>query len=161
MSRSIYSRNTGRLSLAVVLLLFMFVCTAPAQVQMSIETVREFFNGTWQVDGKQTFEQWETCGDSFTGRGYRKTDDGEKTTETLEIRLIDGKIYYLATVPDQNDGQTVRFELTEFSDDQYTFENPLHDFPKKIIYKKEGPGILLVTVLGEGEKGFSFKMIRQ
>ncbi|MFT5166336.1 MAG: hypothetical protein ACI8P3_001567 [Saprospiraceae bacterium] len=40
----------------------------------------------------------------------------------------------------------------------YSFENPAHDFPEKIIYQFLSTTQFFVQVLGEKDKGFSFKM---
>ena len=41
------------------------------------------------------------------------------------------------------------------------FENPQHDFPKRIIYRKSGDNTLTTTVdAGEGTKAISVALIR-
>jgi len=93
---------------------------------------------------------------------YLQIENGsEITLETLAIRVSDDRIVYEATVLNQNDGQTIPFTLTADIDRSFVFENPEHDFPKTIIYQRMNNGELLVRVLGDDEKGFSMKFVRQ
>jgi hypothetical protein len=117
--------------------------------------------GTWKVDGRETYEKWESADSVLCGKGYKIKNGVEIVTEQLEIKLIDGVIYYLATVANQNEGATVRFKLTESGSDVLVFENPEHDFPKKIIYRKVNDDEIAVQVLGAGDKGFSQRFLRQ
>ena len=121
--------------------------------------VNSFFEGTWKMDGKETFEKWEVSGDKgLKGTGYKLKEGEKKVSETLEIKSIDGNIFYIATVPNQNNGAGIKFKMTGTDKSEYVFENAAHDFPKKIIYKKLSPTEMFVQVLGDGGKGFSFKM---
>jgi len=43
-------------------------------------------------------------------------------------------LYYMPTVQGQNNEKEVFFKLTALSDTHFVFENPMHDFPKKISY---------------------------
>ncbi len=124
------------------------------------EIARTILAGDWKVSGKEIYESWAVDGPSFLGRGYRLKDGAESVTERLEIREIDGAVYYLATVADQNNGATIRFRLMESTSEKLRFENSEHDFPKKLIYTKTGPDELTVNVLGAGDKGFTLVMTR-
>ncbi len=152
--------KSGTLILSILFLFSLSLSAFSQSEKVSMNAVQNFFGGTWKVEGRETYERWEVSGESLVGRGYKIKDGAEKLSENLEIKCIEGKIYYLATVPDQNDGKTVRFALTSSSESEFTFENPEHDFPKKLIYKKNSPTEMFVQVLGEGGKGFSFKMIK-
>lgn len=138
-----------------------FIMAAPAAAQtVKISDVADFLKGTWKINEKERYEHWTVCPDKLEGRGFNLENGLEKTYETLEIRMVDGKIKYFATVPDQNDGKTIEFPLTKSSANELTFENPDHDFPKKIVYKKLSPTEISVSVFGEGEKGFSLKLVK-
>jgi len=118
-----------------------------------------FLEGLWQREGKEEFEKWEKSGGFlFNGRGYRIKNGQEETTETLEIKNIGDKLFYLATVSDQNNGATVKFRATTNTRTALVFENPQHDFPKRIAYRKLSATEVFVEVTGSGGRGFSFKM---
>jgi hypothetical protein len=119
-----------------------------------------FLEGNWQVEGKQQFEKWEVKGNELIGIGYQLVDGKQKVLERLAIKTIDGKVVYQATVFNQNQGATISFPLNESISDYYSFENPKHDFPKKIQYFKLRENRVKVNVLGDNDEGFSFVMIR-
>ena len=121
----------------------------------------DFLVGTWKVEGKETYESWKKEGDKLIGESFKKRGDQKYVTETLEIKKEGKKWVYIATVKNQNNGQGISFTLQEVKNDLYSFENLVHDFPKKIQYKILSKNSLQVSVLGEGDKGFSYKMLKQ
>lgn len=130
--------------------------------QPAAEKSLSFLAGTWKIEGRNSFEVWEKSANSILkGKAYKLLDGKEVISETFEIKSIDRKIFYLATVPDQNNGATVRFALTAYKNNEFVFENPEHDFPKKMVYKKISRNELFVQVAGAGGKGFSFTMKKQ
>jgi hypothetical protein len=134
------------------LLFLLFSCSS-----YDIQTLH-FLEGTWQVEGKQQYEKWELRDNELIGKGYQLKDGNENIFENLAIKLIDGKLVYQATVINQNQGATINFPLNESNSDYYSFENQVHDFPKKIQYQKINEIRIKVNVLGDNEQGFSFVM---
>lgn len=127
----------------------------------TLEKITSFLAGTWKIEGKETYEKWEKAGGGvFKGKSYRLKGGKEHVSETIEIKTVDGIVYYIPTVFDQNEGLAVRFALTGSNNDEFHFENPDHDFPKKIVYKKVSATEMLVEVSGENGKGFSLKLIK-
>lgn len=142
------------------LVLLAFVLASTAQTASDASKVFAILEGIWQAEGRETYEKWESTAAGFFGKGYEIKEGAEKVSETLEIRVIDGALFYLATVPDQNNGATVRFKLTEIAADRAVFENPEHDFPKKLIYQRTGDDGLTAQVLGANGKGFTLRFKR-
>lgn len=117
--------------------------------------------GTWQVEGKQTYEAWELTDGKLVGEGYKIKDDQKLVSETLFISNESGDWTYSAKLPNQNEGRTIPFKLNTEVADKLSFENLSHDFPKKIQYQFLSEKEIFVSVLGDEDKGFSFKMIKQ
>ena len=70
--------------------------------------------------------------------GSGRTVSGGKAVDYEFLRIVeeaDG-IYYVAK-PTANKEET-RFKLTRGSSSEAVFENPAHDFPQRVIYKREG-----------------------
>ncbi len=146
----------------IIVMVFMFAAGVSAQsVEQDFEKSTKILAGEWKLDGKEVYESWRTDGGSFVGKGFRIRDNVESVTETLEVKVIDGAVYYLATVPNQNNGAAVRFKLSSVTDDSVVFENPDHDFPKKIVYRRSGADALVAEVTGAGGKGFTLKFGRR
>lgn len=121
-----------------------------------------FLEGTWKVADQEIYEQWTKAGDKgFIGRGYTITNGVEKITEALIINKIDGKWAYHATVANQNNGNAVVFLQNTAVKNALSFENPQHDFPKKIVYTKISDSQFLVEVSGDAGKGFGLIFDRQ
>jgi len=54
--------------------------------------------------------------------------------------------------------QPIYFKLTKHTKEYWQFENPNHDFPKKIIYRKMGKERMACTIEGNGKhKNFYFE----
>ena len=67
-------------------------------------------------------------------------------TEKLKIHSDGDKVFYVADVA--HNSQPVSFEMTYSDDSKFVFENPLHDFPKKITYERKD-NALLATIEAE------------
>jgi hypothetical protein len=73
----------------------------------------------------------------------------------------ENKIFYEATVFQQNNGKPISFELTAYSKNEMNFENKFHDFPKKMHYEFPDEQSMIVTVSNEEKKViFNFKKIK-
>lgn len=114
--------------------------------------------GDWQTEPggrRQIEEHWtQAAGASMIGMG--RTVAGEKTVEFEYLRIeqrADG-IYYVAHPKARCPGTD--FKLTRASATEAVFENPQHDFPKRIIYRKGAEDSLTATVDGgEGSKAIT------
>ena len=109
--------------------------------------------GTWQED-ENSFEVWKEEGSFLAGSSYKIDKSGNKTV-TEEIKLIKrGSDFYY--VPDVAGTQgPIEFKITSFDQNSFTAENPEHDFPKKIMYKKINEKQLDATISG-GNKSISY-----
>ena len=89
--------------------------------------------------------------------GMSRTVAGDKTVEFEYLRIeqrADG-IYYVAHPKARCPGTD--FKLTRASATEAVFENPQHDFPKRIIYRKGADDSLTASIDGgEGTKAMTF-----
>jgi len=115
--------------------------------------------GTWQEEGKMSFEVWEDKGSFLFGSSYRIDLAGNKAI-TEEITLIKrGEDFYY--VPDVAGPQgPIEFKIISFDKCSFTAENPEHDFPKRINYKKTGSGLEATTSGGSNSILYSFKKLK-
>jgi hypothetical protein len=121
----------------------------------------DYLVGTWKVKDKESYEVWQKRSpDEYAGYAYRIKDGQQRITETLSIQVVNGMITYRATVPDQNQGQTISFPLDPEIPDALSFENPEHDFPKKIKYRRLDENTIAVQVSGADEQGFAYELER-
>ncbi len=119
--------------------------------------------GDWQTaaGGRRQIEEHWTAVAGGTMMGMSRTVAGEKTVEFEYLRIeqrADG-IYYVAH-PKARCPAT-DFKLTKSSATEAVFENPQHDFPKRIIYRKTGDDSLTASIDGgEGSKAMTFSFTR-
>ena len=121
--------------------------------------------GDWQTapGGRQQIEEHWTTAAGGTMMGVGRTVAGDKTVEFEYLRIeqrADG-IYYVAHPKARCPGTD--FKLTRVSATEAMFENPQHDFPKRVTYRKGADEALTATIDGgEGTKAitFSFRRIR-
>ena len=115
--------------------------------------------GDWQTapGGKSQIEEHWTQVAGATMIGMGRTVRGDKTIEFeyLRIEQRDDGIYYVAHPKASCPGTD--FKLTRASATEAVFENPQHDFPKRIMYRKGADDSLTATIDGgEGTKAISF-----
>ena len=94
--------------------------------------------GTWKMITKRgaIYEEWKKMDkDYLQNRGY--IIKGADTIISERVALTNTKegIFYTSTVEDQNNKQPIAFKMTKGEDNVFVFENPEHDFPKRIVYR--------------------------
>ena len=117
-----------------------------------------WITGDWQTapGGRRQIEEHWTNAAGGSMMGVSRTIAGDKTVEFEYLRIeqrADG-IYYVAHPKARCPGTD--FKLTSASATEAIFENPQHDFPKRIIYRKTDGGLTASIDAGEGSKGMSF-----
>ena len=88
--------------------------------------------------------------------GVSRTVASDKTVEFEYLRIEQraDAIYYVAHPKARCPGTD--FKLTRASATEAVFENPQHDFPKRIIYRKTDDGLTASIDAGEGTKAISY-----
>lgn len=95
-------------------------------------------------------EVWTKDNDStFSGKSYFIKEQKDTIHyETIVLRQVKDDLIYQATVKGQNNDEPVDFKLTSDTDNNFVFENPKHDYPQKIVYKKVKDNSLVATISG-------------
>ncbi len=130
----------------------------PAAIAHSIADLG-WIAGDWQTPsgGRAQIEEHWTQPGGGTMMGVSRTIAGGRTVEFEFIRLEErsGDIFYVAHPKARCPGTD--FKLTSLTPQAATFENPQHDFPKRIIYRKNADGSLTASIDGgEGTKAMAF-----
>ncbi|MBS1774488.1 MAG: hypothetical protein JST82_16645 [Bacteroidetes bacterium] len=105
--------------------------------------------GGWQMnmpDGK-IIESWQQVNDTFfigTSSFINITGDTEEH-ESIRLLLQNDTLYYMPTVSNQNKSKEIVFKMNPNSK-ELLFENPEHDFPKYILYKKQSDSTIYACV---------------
>ncbi|HAO46750.1 MAG TPA: DUF6265 family protein [Ferruginibacter sp.] len=123
--------------LPVVLLFVSGVCAFVLKDSQEVFGKLYALEGTWKMTTKRgaVCEEWKKMSDThLQSRGYfiRGTD----TVISEQVALTNTKegVFYTSTVEGQNNQQPIPFKLTKYADNVFVFENPRHDFPRRIVY---------------------------
>ena len=121
--------------------LLFLAATALASAQYDVSQLG-WLAGCWELrpaPGLSIEEQWtKPAGNTLLGMG--RTIKGGKTvfTEFLRISVVNGRLTYTARIGTKG---VTEFPLLRMTADEIIFENPTHDFPQRILYRKNGPNI--------------------
>lgn len=94
--------------------------------------------------------------------GVSHTVAGGKTREFEFMRIVqeeNGEIFFVA----QPSGyKETRFRLTLVNEREARFENPEHDFPQRVIYRRDGDKLVgrIEGISGGKERAIDFPMMR-
>lgn len=143
--------------LKLTFLTFLLIAALPTQTPTLADL--GWIAGDWQTapGGRaQVEEHWtKVAGGTMIGMGRTIARDKTYEFEYLRIEQRADGIYYVAHPKGQCPGTD--FKLTRSSATEAVFENPQHEFPKRIIYKKTDENTLAASVDGgEGTKTMSF-----
>ena len=127
-----------------ILLLFVmfnsFVELAMSQAEDRMKPLRALV-GNWKMgkDAKVIYEDWKMISEKeLFGRSY--TIRANDTLIFEEMRIVEfslepSDIAFIAKVKNQNGNKEVPFSLRSLNNRTFTFENPDHDFPQRVIYQ--------------------------
>ncbi len=131
--------------------------TAPSPVVQNDELgAFAWLEGEWQRTMRRgvAIERWRHVpGVGLVGEAVlRPTDaDTEVPTEALLLVTMGADTFYIAR-PSENP-YPVAFRLVSHADDTAVFENPTHDFPQRIIYRRISDDAMTVSIEGPGDDG--------
>jgi Domain of unknown function (DUF6265) len=97
--------------------------------------------GVWRMQTKQgaIHEVWRKVNKRhLRSTGFFVKGKDTIVTERVSLQNLEKGIFYTSTVEEQNNRRPVSFKLTSSNDSVFIFENPLHDFPRRIVYKLAG-----------------------
>ena len=130
--------------------------SAEASACSSLEAAR-WLLGSWLADGdnRVVTETWlEASATTFAGAGLTRARTGGKVVDGEALRLVAmaDAVFYLAKVA-HND-YPVAFRLTTCEADRLVFENPGHDFPRRLEYRRIDADRMEVFVSDGADRGF-------
>jgi hypothetical protein len=117
--------------------------------------------GSWSANsGSQTIEEHWTpaASNALLGMGRTIVDGRMTAFEYLRIVELDAGVFYIAQ---PNGRPPTSFRLTQWDGEKAIFENPDHDFPKRIVYTRHDANAVTVNVdAGDGTDGLTFTFSR-
>lgn len=142
---------TRHLAIAI-LLACCWVPAASANDCISLQPA-DWVLGDW-VTADGATESWQRLGPrTFEGAGTSGAN-----RETLRLVEMSGRVYYIAKVA--HNELPVAFRLVKCDDGRLVFENPAHDFPRRLEYRRTAGDAMTVTVGDGRERSFEIRFHR-
>jgi len=126
------------MKLTTCILFLLAVYQVDAQYQSKEFTPLNALVGNWSMETKKGMihESWIKVDDStLRSKSFRLNGTDTVLLEEVDLVMRLGNIYYMPIVQGQNNHQPVLFKLSKLENGIYTFENPEHDFPQRVIYE--------------------------
>lgn len=121
--------------------------------------------GSWKYTSERyiIIEKWTYENDStYAGKSYLTTNGNTVVQEYITLELRNGILYYKPTPQLSNtDNITHTFRYTGIRQDSLIFEDPMNDFPQKIIYFRMSEDSICALLTGttpEGPDTIIFRM---
>ncbi|MCC6244872.1 MAG: hypothetical protein IT353_18640 [Gemmatimonadaceae bacterium] len=139
-----------------ILALILVVADATTMQAQSSRTGDElgraaWLGGCWEMSAgaRVTSEQWMMPrGGMMVGMSRTVVRDTARTFEHLRIQWRDGRAAYVAQPAGQSE---TTFAATVLSDSLLVFNNPAHDFPQQISYRRVTADSIVARI--EGPQG--------
>ena len=94
--------------------------------------------GTWGMstpNGK-IIETWKKNGNNrYAGTSYMVSGTDTTIFETVTLEKTAAGVFYIVTAAGQNNEKPVSFQQTTARGNLFIFENPKHDYPRRISYE--------------------------
>jgi TolB protein len=119
--------------------------------------------GCWELraPNRVTLEMWmPPLGDLMLGASRTTVGAATSESEQLKLKAEGDRIVYIAAPSGQKE---TSFASTTIADTLIVFENPAHDFPQRIIYRRRGADSIVARIEGpgpNGTRGINFPMRR-
>lgn len=144
-----------------IMVVLLAACAA-APVAASSDALAKlgWLQGCWAAAGGEqgSGEQWMAPAGG-TMLGMSRTVRKGRTVAYEFIRIEQGAGGRLVFIAQPSGQPQASFSLAQQDGDSVVFENPAHDFPQRIIYRRAGDTGLQARIEGKG-KGIDFPMLR-
>ena len=129
----------------------------------SLDTAR-WILGMWVADHgeNRVTEEWRSLGSETlegSGRTVSRKTGAMVSSESLRLVAMSSSVYYIARV--SGNAYPVAFAMTSCPAGQLVFENPGHDFPKRIVYSLQPDDSISVEVSDGRDQGFTLRFRHQ
>jgi hypothetical protein len=127
-------------NLVVAISCFFILSAFVSKQSVNKEIFKQLYalEGRWIMKTSKGFigEEWIKMNDEYLqNRGFVVKGADIIITERVALTIKKEEIFYTSTVEDQNNKKPISFKLTSGKNNIFIFENPQHDFPKRIVYE--------------------------
>lgn len=119
----------------IICLTLMFITILSAQKSSDLK----WLEGRWKIEtGRGTImESWTIKNDStLTGKSVFIAGKDTMPQEKIELAYRKGHWYYNPVIGGQSEANSTKFKVIMLSGTEFISENPEHDFPQRISYRR-------------------------
>ena len=139
---------------------FLFVLLFLNSCQNELDKA-DWLIGNWKNASKEGVftEKWEKKDSkSLLGNSYFVVENDTVFSEQTTLVQKDKEVFLVVKITSDPEDQATEFKLTSSTENQLVFENPAHDFPKKIVYNLIAKDSIFAEISGDGKaQGFPMK----
>jgi len=149
---TINKHPTMKTTSAIISLVLLISCQKKSDRNYEKLNKLNWLQGHWEQKLPEGLlvENWKKENDStLSGETYFINTKDTMHYESIKLTQNEEELNYSATVTGQNNDQPIDFKLTSDNDRTFDFENPTHDYPQKISYKKISDTQLSATISGK------------
>ncbi|HEX6747829.1 MAG TPA: DUF6265 family protein [Longimicrobium sp.] len=143
-------------TLAIPIALLALAAPVRAQETPRPLAALAFMSGCWRGDAgvdKSIEEHWTAADSDMMLATTRYLDDNTGRTRAWELSRIVADSAGIALLPAPRGEQRGRFRLTASAPGDARFEDPAHDFPRRILYRRVDARHLAVRIdAGENDR---------
>jgi hypothetical protein len=124
-----------------LLVLLMLLTVSPLSAQAPAVTQLAWMAGCWRLESatRVVDEMWMApAGGVMLGTGRTVVKGRAVEHEFMQIREDAGRIAFVARPSGQAEAS---FAAITIGEREVIFENPAHDFPQRVIYRRDGTGL--------------------
>lgn len=124
----------------IIIAITSIIFLAAFNLKDNSKTFKKLYSleGTWRMNTKRgaICEEWKKMDKNYLqNKGYMIKGKDTIINERVALTNTKEGIFYTSIVEDQNKKQPIAFKMTKAEGNMFVFENPAHDFPKRIVYK--------------------------
>jgi hypothetical protein len=123
-------------------------CDEPVNKEEPLEKFA-WLEGEWYgTDGEEVMqEKWKKVNDDlFTAHSFILVGTDTVFQEYVKLQDVNDTVYYVVFIHGVPDSTS--FMLTKYEKDEAVFQNPDHDFPQTIVYRRAGDDSLYASIEG-------------
>jgi hypothetical protein len=137
----------------------LLVAAAPERADVSRLA---WLSGSWvSEEGERWTEESWTAPRGGMMLGAGSSGRGEYVRDWEQMRIAPDEAGVLSFWGSPKGAPAVPFRLVSLGETEAVFENPQHDFPQRIVYRRDGHGLVATISAKDGSNAMSWRYRRR
>lgn len=135
----------------IILIVFISFFACQKQNENTKIVGVDWIIGKWENNSPNgnLIEIWNKVNDSlFIGESYFIKEKDTLHSEKMQLKQKGKNLFYISAIKGQNNDKPIQFNQNIEIETQLVFENPVSEYPKKIVYKPIAKDRIFIEVSG-------------